>query len=170
MEQGLIEYVQGPIHDIAMLQWYGAICANGDIRNLMPLDVVTPSQFYAYIDPKKLSVLFKVDELGVWFVAVYTPMMSGAQFDMWVRADRRHGKGWVASMCEALDWGFERWPVLLGLTAQDNLLDSHRRMGYTVVGKVPKFWDGKRDLWIMWITKQAFDTRETYLRRAVVNG
>lgn len=170
MEQNILtQYEQNPMHDTIMLQWYALLHQTGDAANLLPWSVGTVSQFYEYINPKRLWIQFKIDNAGVWFVAVYTSMFIGAQFDMWVRADKRAGKAWLASMCEALEWGFERWPVLIGLTAQPNLLDGHKRLGYSVVGKVPQFWDGERDLWIMHITKASYEARETMLRK-VSNG
>lgn len=163
MQNELIEYVQCPLHDVAMLQWYGQLCAAGDIGIVIPRDVYTLSKFFEYLQP--LKVVFKGDDAGIWFVGIFTSMFVGAQFDMWVRPERRKGKAWVEAMCETLEWGFAKWSTLIGLTSQENLLDDHVRMGYTVAGKVPHLWDGTKDLWIMYVTKESFDMRETFVIR-----
>lgn len=158
----LIEYVPCPMHDILMFQWFGAICHTGEVRKLFLPYLWTISKFLEHL--VKLPCVFKTDDNGIWFWASYAPMLSGAQFDMWIRKDKRHTKACVEAMGEALERGFQHWPVLIGLTTQENLLDAHKRMGYSVVGKVPSLWEGQ-DVWVMHVTKESFDARETFIIR-----
>src|SRR6266446_5277890 len=106
MNDELIKYEPCPLHDMLMLQWYGELFATGDIKKLLPADIYSVSKFFAYIQPP-IEVTFKVaDDVGMWFVAIYTPMFSGAQFDMWVKPEYRKRKIWVEAMCQALERGF----------------------------------------------------------------
>lgn len=160
----LIEYVVCPLHDALMAQWFARLCACGDVEKLFRPSAHTLSGFFNAI-AQPTTTIFKVNDQGIWFVAMLTPHFAGASFDMWVAPNKRKGKAWVQAMCEALEYGFARYPVLMGLTAQENLLDDHVRMGYVVLGKVPALWDGEAPLWAMYITKETFDARETYIIR-----
>jgi len=145
-----------------MFQWFGALATHGDFDKLFMPQYGTISRFFEHV--AKLRIVFKVDDKGVWFWASYAPMLSGAQFDMWARPDKRCTKAGVEAMGEALERGFDVWPVLIGLTRQENLLDGHRRMGYTIVGKVPALWAGE-DVWVMHITRESFNAREAFVTR-----
>lgn len=158
----LIKYVPCQVHDVLLFQWFSTLCSSGEIEKLFLSNYWTLSKFFEHV--ASLDMVFRVDDKGIWFWASYAPMLAGAQFDMWIRPDHRQSKASAEAMAEALEAGFERWPVLIGMTTQENLLDAHRRMGYTVVGKVPGLWQGK-DLWIMHITKEAFDARELFIVR-----
>jgi len=90
------------------------------------------------------------------------PAMSGAFFGLWCRDIRRHGKGILEATEEALDYGLSWYPVLMGVTKQENLLDAHRKLGYNVMGKMPAIFDGE-DAWVVYITREMFNARATHL-------
>lgn len=161
----LVEYVPCVLHDALMAQWYNVMLQRDELGKLFIEKSHSLSGFYDAIR-RPTQTLFYVGAEGVWFVAMLTPHYAGASFDMWVHPGRRKSKAWVRAMCAALEVGFERYPVLVGLTAQENLLDDHVRMGYVVVGEVPKLWNGESPLWLMHITKESYEARKTRVRRA----
>jgi len=159
---GLVEYEPGMMADALMMHLFTCMCVDEEIDRLFH-DVDCLSDFMRAIN-RPTQTVFKGDEHGIWFLAMYTPHFAGATFDMYVAPRRRKGKAWVSAMCEALEYGFEKWPVLIGLTAHENLLDDHVRMGYIIAGKIPGLWHGK-DVHVLHITRESFNARETHLRR-----
>jgi hypothetical protein len=158
----LVEYDKTEIQDILMMHWFALLGNTHELEKLFLPEYWSLSKFFAHI--VTLDIVFKADEDGIWFWASYAPILAGAQFDMWIRPDRRYSKACVEAMGEALERGFMHWPVLIGMTTQENLLDAHKRMGYNIVGKIPGLWEGK-DTWIMHITKETFDAREAFVVR-----
>ena len=111
------------------------------------------------------QLLFKSDlKLGLWFAAWLEPALSGAFVGLWCQDKMRHTKALLETVEEALDYGLYQYPVLIGVTKQENLLDAYRRLGYNVLGKVPLIFDGE-DAWIAHITRGSFEARESHLVR-----
>ena len=160
----LFEYIPSLEHDGLLLQWWMRLVASGDISKCFMEDAKRLSRFYELL-ARPTRVTFKVDAGGIWFVGWFCPILAGATFDMWVAPQRRKSKAFVEAMCEALEWGFDRWPVLIGVTAQENLLDDHERMGYTVVGPIPDLWDKGKMAWTMYVTRDSFHARRTQIVR-----
>ncbi len=36
----------------------------------------------------------------------------------------------------------KEWPVIIGISKQENLLSVHKKMGYDYLGKIPRLFDG----------------------------
>lgn len=168
-ENKLIEYRSDVAFDAIMLQWYKELVMSGAIKDLFNFRARALSGFYASLQPP-VHLLCRIDDNGLWYAAMVTPIFAGAEFDMWIRPDKRASKEWLESMFEALEFGFDRYGTLIGLTAHEDLLDAHKRLGYTIVGKVPNLWDGERDLWVMYVTKAAFEARSAHVVRRASNG
>jgi hypothetical protein len=158
----LTEYEPTALNDSLMLMWWARLLADGDLEKVFQRDACKASTFFELLQaPRKVVFKTKTD-YGVWFAAAMSPAFDGVYFDMWVAKEFRAGKGWLQAMEEALLYAFDRWPILIGVTSQENLLDGHRRLGYTVVGMIPKLWN-EQDAWLMYITKESFMARESYL-------
>jgi hypothetical protein len=48
-----------------------------------------------------------------------------------------------------------RVPTIVGLTKQPALVAEHERIGYTVAGTIPQFWDGE-DVIVLVLTQERF--------------
>jgi hypothetical protein len=51
--------------------------------------------------------------------------------------------------------------VVVGVTKQEKLLDLHRKLGYVILDPVPYLFD-EDSAWIMYLTKDAFETSRLY--------
>jgi hypothetical protein len=160
----LLVYEPSAFCDTLMLSWWSRMIVAGDLEKFMSREALAASNFFARIQ-KPSMLLFKANnEFGVWFAALLSPLFDGAYFDMWIDQSKRSGKGWVVAMEEALSVGFEQYPILIGATTQANLIDGHLRLGYNLVGMVPKLWNEK-DLHLLYITRETFASRRSYLVR-----
>lgn len=157
----LIVYEPSPLHDSLMLGWWARLLSDGELDKIFTNGMMAVTNFCAAIQLPR-HVLFKQREgIGVWYTALITPTFDGAFFDMWCAKDLRATRACLEALEQALTWALDRWPVLIGLTVQEKLLDAHRRLGYTVVGSIPGLWNG-RDTFVMHLTKEAFMSRQVH--------
>lgn len=157
----LVLYQAAPDKDLRLLRWYSHLVTSGDIARTFAAGMEVPSVFLAYFQPPKVLALDFDADGEIWFAAWLEPFMQTAFFSLWCRADHRHGKGLLVNTEEAIRVSLEAFPMLLGVTPHENLLDEHRRGGYTVLGKVPGLLDGK-DAYALYITRESFANREVH--------
>lgn len=167
-ERTLIEYKANPEFDAVLLQWYTDLITTGAIKDLFNFRSRTLSGFYAALQPP-IHLLVHVDDKGMWFAAIVTPIFAGAELDIWVREDKRTSKAWFEAMFEALAFCFDKYGTVIGLSTYQNVA-TLERLGYTILGKIPCLWDGDRDLWVMYVTRADFEARETHIVRRAAHG
>lgn len=97
----------------------------------------------------------------VIFAMWFWPMLAGAQAGLWLAPEIRGTKQSVQLVCTVLDCALQNRPLVLGVTKQENLLEPHRKLGYTVSERLPSFWDGE-DAWVVTVTRPAFQQSLTY--------
>ena len=160
MFEPIILYQPSREHDLVVSAWWARLVAGPDAeRTFTPSVTDTLSAFLGFFQQPK-HLVFKLDTVGIWFAAWLEPVMSGAYFGLWIREDRRHSKLALVAFEESLSIAFTIFPVLIGVTRQPDLIDGHKRLGYTLLGQIPYLWDDT-DVYIMFITKDAFNSRST---------
>lgn len=97
---------------------------------------------------------------GAWMWTLMEPCYDGGFFSMWIRPEKRRTKQAFALAWECYERFFDEFPVLLGVTHQEDLLEEHQRLGYTLLGKVRNLKQGQ-DVWIMTIHKEDFLARKS---------
>lgn len=167
-ENKLLEYKPDMQFDAILLQWYTDVVTSGAIKDLFNFRSRTLSGFYAALQPP-IRLFVQLDERGMWFAAIVTPIFAGAELDIWVREDKRKSKAWFESMFEALELCFTNYGTVIGLSTYENVA-TLERLGYTILGKIPNLWDGDRDLWVMYVTRESFEARETHIVRRAQHG
>ena len=155
----LLEYIPGEAADALMIHWYVKITNTGEKKNLMGADTVLT--FIKFFEGKDL-VLKTNSELGIWFAAWYEPTFDGAFQGMWTDKSKRGTKTHLRAVEQAFEYGLSKWPILLGTTRQEHIIDEHVRLGYTVLGKIPKLWYGD-DVWLMYLTRESYMNRKVTL-------
>ena len=107
------------------------------------------------------SMLYKVDEAGIWFIVWVTPVLGGAFQSGYLRPDCRGRETREANLV-ALRQVLERflgiYRVLMVVTQQERLLPNLERLGYTVLGKIPHLFHGN-DAWIGYMTSESLQER-----------
>jgi len=144
---------QNPEHGVLVAQWWARAYENGDLALMATKRSQSLSGFFKMIDAPTI-LLFECDEQGIWIAGWFEPTFDAAFFSLWVRPDKR-SKDALPVLFTMYDMGFRVWPMIMGVTKQERLLRSHERLGYTVVGKIPKFFDGE-DAWLVTLTKEDF--------------
>ena len=149
----MIYYERTFEHDALMLGWYHELIQSGDMDLTFMPSTRPLSRWFALF--RDCHLYFQVDEKGIWWACWYEPAYGGAMYAMWCRTDRRKSRQHVANTMQALEAGVQRWGTLFGLTKQDDLLELHRRLGYTIVGDVPGLWEGG-SAWLVVLTPATF--------------
>lgn len=166
MQTELIEYAPCSLHDALMANWFGKLCVSDDLYKVFH-SAHTLSTFFEAIGWPSRTVFAVEEPCNVWFVAIFTPHLSGALTDFWVAPDHRKGKAWVEAACAAIEYGLARWPVLVSLTAQQKIVDEYIRLGYVQAGQIPSMWHDDLPVTIGHVTRESFSKRETFvIRRA----
>jgi len=157
-------YKRDAASDLLLTQWWARlICDETECRRVFSRETTASLHSFLSTFQPPNQLVFKSDlKLGLWFAVWLEPALSGAFVGLWCRDKMRHTKAALEAGEEALDYGLYRYPVLIGVTKQEKLLDAHRRLGYNVLGKIPRIFDGE-DAWIVHITRESFEARKTYL-------
>ncbi len=144
--------------DLWVTKWWFKMEADGDLRVALSDQCQSLGELFGLISSPTKYVLFATDEDGIWFAAWFEPSLSGVFMGAWCAKEYRHrghGRRGLNAFLDAWEWGLQRWPVVIGITKQPAILDEHRRLGYTIHGPIPQWFDGK-STWIMHLTQGSF--------------
>jgi hypothetical protein len=100
-----------------------------------------------------VHLMLSVDERGIWGAAWVDPFLSGAYFGYWCRKDKRGTIGAYALIRHAQRDALKVFPILIGVTKQPALHKVHLALGYELVGKLEKVFDGD-DAWVYKLTAE----------------
>lgn len=154
-------YSQSPAEDLLMLRWWIHLNETGDINRLMLPDARRLSPFLN-VFKWPLALIYSLDkhnEIDNAFWAAPNDGMSkhkAAYCGIWCRADRRGKRHQFDFTAFVYTFAFEFYEVLLGMTWQPDLLDIHQKLGYSIVGCVPKLYD-EDFLYIVHLTRENFN-------------
>jgi hypothetical protein len=107
-------------------------------------------------------LLYALDQNEVWFATWLTSVERALVMSMW--CDERHrGTRQQAEITRLVyEVCFQMCPVIIGFTKRPALLRIHERIGYQVLGRLPKFFDGTDDAWLVMLTKDNFKQGALY--------
>ena len=154
----MIIYNRSIEHDLLLAHWWGLLHASGELHTTFTKSIDSLSSFYTLFRPPA-SLVFYTDADGIWLAAWFEPVLSGAFMGLWLRADKRRSRSAYRSILTLYREALTVWPVLIGVTRHERLLDQHRRLGYTLLGKIPLLFDDE-GAYILTLTKQTFHDRE----------
>lgn len=160
-DQPLTLYNGSAEHDLAVMHWWAVLNGTGEAeKTFMPNTYESMSKFYKLFKlPSFLT--FKFDE-GIWFASWYEPVMAGGFLGIWAAKDKRQSRAMLIAVEDAISFGLDRFPVLIGLTRQKDILDEHCCMGYRVLGNIPELWAGGKDCWVVSINREQFNARRIH--------
>ena len=154
--------------DLWVTKWWFKMEADGDLRVALSEQCQSLGQLFGLIGAPTKYVLFAFDEDGIWFAAWFEPSLSGVFMGAWAAKEYRHrghGRRGLNAFLDAWEWALGRWPVVIGITKQPDILAEHMRLGYTVhQPAMPQWFDGK-PTWIMTLTRASFAPVFQRLRR-----
>ena len=165
MPIGLKVYQSTAQEDLLIAGWWYKMLEAGDLDNLFTQDSRTLAALFRLVTPPRAFV-YAADARGIWFALWGEPLLGAVAIGLWLRPDRRSRVGTLMFL-ETLDWALQQAPVIIGVTKQEKLLRAHRRLGYTVVGAVPRFFDGETG-WIVAVTRESLAAPLARYRRQPV--
>lgn len=154
----MIVYNRSTEHDLLLARWWAILCETGELRTTFAKSIESLSSFYALFHPPSV-LLFFTDANGIWLAAWFESVLSGAFMGLWSRQDKRKSRSAFRAVLSIYRQALVTWPVLIGVTKQEKLIDQHQRLGYTLLGKIPCLFDGE-DAFVLVLTKQTFRDRE----------
>lgn len=160
-EVKLIQYKPGIEQDCLLTHWYMMMIATKELHQTFT-ELSLSAFLRSFQLPHHLIYAQDSGNGHIWFAAWFDPVFDGALLGIWADKSKRPTKVGLATFEAAIEYGLARWPVLVSVTRQEKLLDEHRRLGYTLVGKLPMFWGGE-NAWILHLTREGFDSREVRL-------
>ena len=156
-------YTGSILDDRLLAGWFGRLHLSGDWAKCFMQPPGGIGWFYAYF--QREVQLWYVDDahqgeilLAGWFEPIN---QGGAFFSLWIHQEHRTNPRMAQAFYELLEYGLQAKHILLGITQQENLLDGHRKMGYTVVGKIPGLW-GSQDAWLVSLTRAQLEKGRYY--------
>lgn len=152
-------YVPGPATDILLARWWDTMATAGDLETVFTAEYALLSQFMAGFQAPNVLIYAEDDE-GIYFAMWADPMMSGAFFGFWMRADKRPSEnGDVQHAFElshkALTMLFDAFPVLFVVTRDPHIVQLALRLGGKTLGVVPHVFDGEA-AYVCYLTREDF--------------
>jgi hypothetical protein len=164
-EIGLHYYKGSQAEDILLLSWWMHLVETKDIEKVTTPDSRRlPDFLQIFQHPTFLFYTLSTNgniDFTMWFKEAPPTGFGTAFASGWthpsLRGKRRHAI--LSSFCYSL--ALKTWPNLLGFTWQPSILDLHRKMGYDIVGNIPKFM-GQEMVYIVNLTKENFEKSKLF--------
>ena len=152
-------YEPGPASDILLARWWDHMAGCGDLELVFESEYTMLSRFMAGFQAPTV-LLYAEDDDGIYFAMWADPVMSGAFFGFWMRADKRPSEnGDVGLAYElshgALDTLLANFPILFIATRDAHIVQLALRIGGKVLGVVPHVFDGS-SAYICYLTREDF--------------
>ena len=153
----VILYEPGKDADMALASWYITLQESGDLEKIFTEDM-SLGEFFAFMRDE-IDLCFAMDaETGIHTAIWFKSFLSGAFVGVWVRSDKRQSKEAFNTILQAFENAFMKVNVIFVVTKQKELVDEHRKFGYTLIGEVPELWNGET-AWLSALTKENFNGR-----------
>lgn len=141
--------------DFLILRWWVKISESGDLVKMLPR-ASQPLFAFGKLFHYPTKLFYSLYEGEIWF-AVWMSMMGYAViFNMWCDKRFRGTRKQAQYTRVAYDAAFEVSNVVLGFTKRYELLRVHQHIGYKVLGRIPKMFDGIDDVWMVMLTKENY--------------
>jgi len=130
--------------DLLLLNWYYTMATCEDFEMVFSSELAPCSSFMASM--RSCTLIYEVDEKGIWFAAWFDRVMCAGAYGFWVRADKRDSPGGgepLRAALESLRFGLSRFPVLLFVTKQPEIVTLSLRVGFVPLGDIPWLFDGE---------------------------
>ena len=144
--------------DSLLATWWLELIKSGELQATLGTRFEALSEFYAAWRPPA-RLLYEFEDGQVKVACWYDPSpLAGAYFSMWVAPTWRRTKRAFRAILEALAVGYNEYanPVLLFVTASPAVARLHHHFGATVLGCVPHLYDGERDAYVAYLTREQF--------------
>ena len=141
--------------DFYILRWWMKLSESGDLVDVFPRSS-QPLFAFGKLFHHPTKLFYSLHKGEIWF-AVWMSMMGHAvMFNMWCDKPFRGSKKQLKYTRLAYDAAFQITNVVLGFTKRYKLLRIHQRIGYEILGRIPKMFDGIDDAWMVMLTKENY--------------
>lgn len=152
-------------HGMLLARWWAELHENKELLKTFSSEALPLPGFYKTFENAILS--FEADEKGIWFACWCVPSLSGAFFSLWIAKRKRKSKAAYRLTMKCYKEALAIWPVLMGITKQQALLEEHKKLGYEIVGRIPYVWDGD-EAWLVVLTQEKFRGNRKFSARRKV--
>ena len=147
-----------PNADLLMARWWLRMRDDGDLEKTFLASAHTLGGFMALWADVKL--MLELDDEGITVAMWVQHFMHAGHLGLWVRSDKRHHLGTVRAVMRMYRYVFSTGlSAIIGVTKQEHLLEEHERLGYKVLGRIPKLWDTENDGWVVVLAASDFYAR-----------
>ena len=144
-----------PSSDLLMAQWWLRMRTDGDLDKTFLASAHCLSGFMEIW--RNTELMLEVDDEGIVVAGWVQPFMGSGMFGLWVRSDKRHNLATVRKVLTMYRHIFDAGiGSIVGITKQEALLPEHEKLGYKVLGKVPKLWDKNNDGYVVVLSAEDF--------------
>lgn len=137
----MVKYQIGVKEDLALLAWWYHLANSGDLEATFNRETAALTQFFKVFEAPT-ELYYEQDDQGFTVASWLTPMMDGAFFSLWIRADKRQSKSSLNFIIELLGTALARYKVLLFVTRNENVMELAKRIGFEPKGEIPYLFDG----------------------------
>jgi hypothetical protein len=148
-------------HNAMLVGWWLGLLQRGELGEIaVPRDWPIAAFTASFDVPARMW--FKADDGVVWFHASVRPFLSGGLFGFWCDAERARTPSFAFALEQGLAAALEQYEVVVGTSRLKQSMAWAGKLGYNVVGVVPKLWDGS-DVHFVYMTRETFAARELRL-------
>lgn len=127
--------------DLLLLNWYMDLGSGPDFEAAFSAELAPCAAFLSAMS--KSLLVYEADERGIWAAMWFDRQMSAGVFGLWIREDKRHWTSGVQFVGEAMEFGLERFPVLICISRSDKVIEKAvSSFGFVAMGEIPWIFDG----------------------------
>lgn len=149
----MIVYDGSDDHKLALKSWYDEMVRSDELQAAFAASVHEFDAWMANWNPAQRSLIFDIDERGMWYAVWLEPAFRGAFVSLWARSDRRTSAD-LDTFDQILDLAFQHFSVLMLVTRRPELVATFERFGITTLGSIPRLFDG-HDAFVAYLTPEA---------------
>lgn len=153
-------YSSAPAEDLLLLRWWIHLSETGDINSLMIPDARRLSPFLG-VFKYPTALIYSVNaaneiDNAFWASPVDSESQHRAAYcGVWCSSENRGKRRQYSFVSFVYTFAFEFYAALLGITWQSDLLALHQKLGYNIVGCIPKLHD-QDFVYVVHLTREAF--------------
>lgn len=144
--------------DHLLMTWWIQMLQSGELGATLGARFEAAGEFFAAFRPPS-RLLYEFEDGTVKVACWFDPSpLAGSFFSLWLHPSWRRTKRGFRAILEAMGVGFGEYqnPVLLFVTAQPEIARLHAHFGATVLGAIPHLYDGERDAFVSYLTREQF--------------
>lgn len=145
-----------PEHSLMMLQWYLRLEQDNELETTFSHQMTSLATFLGRFN--NVTLYFLADAQGIRAAVWFEKFVASAWMGMYFRPDCRKGNSRLQfeALVYAMNEAFQYVHTITGVTCRADILEAHRKLGYTISKQIDDLYGEGKPGWIVSLNKKDF--------------